>query len=129
LYGNNGAVVTNFGGLGAVANWTPDSKTLYITDSAALNNAAAGITGHTDTLYVYNANTGWTTYPLPSSAGSNGAQSLAITIPSVGAYLSGAPTVSHTWCPSGIVGDYASLSFYPQGDTVLDTNQSPVRTD
>jgi len=66
---------------------------------------------------------------LPSSAGSNGAQSLALTIPSVGAYLSGAPTVAHTWCPSGIVGDYASLSFYPQGDTVLDTNQSPVRTD
>jgi hypothetical protein len=112
-----GGSATTFGGLGAAAEWTPDSKTLYVTDSSALGN------GHTDTLYVYNANTGWTTYPLPSSSGSNGAENLTVTIPGVGAYASGNPTVAHTWCPVGTVGNYASMVFYPEGDSV------PVRTD
>ncbi len=106
---------STFGGMAVAAEWTPDSKTLYVTDSAA-----AGA-GHTDTLYVYNVYTGWTTYPLaPSSTtGTNpGAQNLAMTIPGVGAYLSGNPTVAHTWCPSGTVGDSASMVFYPQGDSV-----------
>ena len=49
IYNTAGTVSTTFGGLGTAAAWTPDSKTLYITDSAA-----AGA-GHTDTLYVYNA--------------------------------------------------------------------------
>ena len=43
---------------------------------------------------------------------------LAITVPGVGAYLSGNPTVAHTWCPSGTIGNYASMVFYPQGDSV-----------
>ena len=109
LYGSGGSVTSTFGGLGSAAAWTPDSKTLYVTDSAA-----AGA-GHTDTLYVYNLNTGWTTYDLSASGGST---NLAITIPGVGAYLSGFPTVAHTWCPTGNPGDYASMSFYPQGDSV-----------
>jgi hypothetical protein len=121
-----GTISATFGGLGQAASWTPDSKTLYVSDSAALGGS------HTDTLYVYNANTGWTTYPLPSSVGSLGAINMAVTTPSVGAYLSGSPTVAHTWCPSGIVGDYNSLSFYPQGDAVyLDppADTQPVQTD
>jgi hypothetical protein len=128
IYNPNGTIASTFGGsscspgtvcggLGASAEWTPDSKTLYVTDSAALGG------NHTDTLYVFNANTGWTTYSLPSSSGSKGAQSLAITVPSVGAYMSGSPTVAHTWCPAGNVGLYNSMVFYPQepgvaGDSV-----------
>jgi hypothetical protein len=112
IVNSTGSIGATFGGLGTSAQWTPDSKTLYITDSAAVGG------GHTDTLYVFNANTGFTAYPLPSSMGSNGAQNLAITIPGVGAYLSGSPTVAHTWCPTGTAGNYASLSFYPQGDSV-----------
>jgi hypothetical protein len=128
IYNVSGGSSTTIGGMGAAAAWTPDSATLYITDSAALNNTpenvAAGITGHSDTLYIYNANTGWTTYPLPCSVAgpscsspSTGAQSVAITIPSVGAFISGSTTLAHTWCPSGTVGNYASMSFYPQGPT------------
>ncbi len=94
--------------------WTPDSKTLYVSDSASLG------ANHSDTLYVYSANTGWTTYDLTSSGG---ATNVALTIPSVGAYLSGNPTVAHTWCPSGSSSNYASLVFYPQGDSV------PIQTD
>ena len=47
---SSGGTSRTFGGMGAAAAWTPDSKTLYITDSAA-----AGA-GHTNTLYVYNVN-------------------------------------------------------------------------
>ena len=129
VYNVAGGASTTIGGMGNAAAWTPDSQTLYITDSAASNNTpeniAAGITGHTDMLYVYNANTGWATYPLPCSVGgpscpspSTGAQSVAIAIPSVGAFISGSSTIAHTWCPSGTVGNYASMSFYPQANIV-----------
>ncbi len=112
LFNASGSVAATFGGLGSYAQWTPDSKTLYVTDSAALGGS------HTNTLYVYNANTGWTTYPLATSGGKTGPQNLAITIPGVGAYISGNPTVAHTWCPTGTAGNYSSMSFYPQGDSV-----------
>jgi hypothetical protein len=115
LYNVTGGGSTTFGGLGVAAQWTPDSNTLYIVDSTSANNPAQGITGHTNTLYVYNAYTGWSTYSLDTSGGST---SVAITVPSVGAYLSGNPTVAHTWCPSGTVGNAATISYYPQGDAV-----------
>jgi hypothetical protein len=71
LYNISGGSATTFGGMGTAAAWTPDSDTLYIVDSAAQNstpaNIAAGITGHTDTLYVYNASTGWISSCWPTS--------------------------------------------------------------
>jgi len=109
VYSVSGGVSSTFGGMGTAASWTPDAQTLYVTDSAAAGP------GHSDTLYVYNFNTGWTTTDLTATGG---ATNLAITIPSVGAYLSGNPTVVHTWCPAGNVGNYASMHFYPQGDLV-----------
>jgi hypothetical protein len=90
------------------AAWSPDSNTLYVVDSAALGG------NHTDTLYVYNNDTGWSSYDISSSGG---AQNLAVTVPGIGAYLSGNPTVAHTWCPSGTVGNNASILFYPQPAT------------
>jgi hypothetical protein len=146
IYSTTAGITASFDGLGNAAAWTPDSMTLYITDNAALNNSEQGITGHTDTLYVYNVNTGWTTYSLPSNtltnpplppgflpptqgytlpasslpqnvAISSTVQTPAITIPSVGAYLRGTPTEAHTWCPTGLPGNYASMSFYPEADS------------
>ena len=114
IYNPSGSVVGTFTGVGNSAVWTPDSRTLYVTDSASLGP------NHSDTLYVYNANTGWTTYDLTSSGG---AANLTLTIPSVGAYLSGNPTVAHTWCPAGTATNYASMVFYPEGDSV------PAQTD
>ena len=127
LYNTSGGIAAIFSGMGAAATWTPDSKTLYIADSASLG------AGHSDTLYVYNASTGWTTSELPCSVfdakscpdPSIGAKSLAITIPSVGAFLSGSSTTAHTWCPIGTVGDYASMTFYPQPPS----DSVPVETD
>jgi trimeric autotransporter adhesin len=113
IYNTSGTTAATFTGVGNAAEWTPDAKTLYITDSASLN--VGGVTGHSDTLYVYNANTGWTTYDLSASGGG---KNLTLAIPSVGAYLSGNPTVAHTWCPSGTASNYKSIVFYPQGDSV-----------
>lgn len=115
LYGTSGSIISTFGGLGASAAWTQDSNTLYIVDSSSLG------AGHTDTLYVHDANSGWSTYPLTASPTAwltnQTARSVAITVPDVGAYLSGNPTVAHTWCPSGTVGNNASILFYPQPAT------------
>src|SRR5580698_9552037 len=65
LYNAAAGGFTTFGGMGAAASWTPDSDTLYIVDNAQLNSPSSCstklITGHTDTLYVYNVNTGWST--------------------------------------------------------------------
>ncbi|HWE87402.1 MAG TPA: hypothetical protein VG267_20820 [Terracidiphilus sp.] len=125
LLAPGGAIGSTFSGLGTSAQWTPDGKTLFVTDSAAANNLpaniAAGITTHTNTLYVYNANTGWSTYPLSTSGGPNGPQSVAVTVPGIGAYLSGDPTVAHTWCPAGTPGN-ANLVYYPQGDAGVNTD-------
>jgi sugar lactone lactonase YvrE len=134
LYNSTAGVNSSTGGVGNAAAWTPDSKTLYITDNASLGP------DHSDKLYIYNQNTGWTSYPLPPSPLPTSAlqpnvgvpgtkQTPALTIPSVGAYLRGAPTSAHTWCPSGTVGNSASILLYPQGDSVLDASNNPVRTD
>lgn len=143
LYNASAGGFTTFGGMGAAAAWTPDSQTLYIVDNAELNTPASCstplITGHTDTLYVYNVNTGWTSEPLPPSplpasaipscttepntALPLVAQTPAITVPGVGAYLRGNPTVAHTWCPTGTVGNNGTIQFYPLGDS------EPVQSD
>jgi len=138
LYNTSSGPTSSFGGMGVAAAWTPDSNTLYIVDNALANSPVSCanplITGHTNTLYVYNVNVGWSTYPLPAnplppaalptcttqpdSPISNNVQSLAITVPAIGAYLAGSSTVAHTWCPKGTVGNNASIQFYPQSDSV-----------
>lgn len=134
IYNASGGVTSTNGGMGNAAAWTPDSQTLYVSDNASLG------AGHSDTMYVYSQNTGWTSYPLkpsPLPAASlppiapieSTVQTPALTIPSVGAYFRGSPTVAHTWCPSGTVGNSSSIAFYPQGDSVSDASNNPVRTD
>ena len=109
------------GGLGVAAAWTPDSNTLYIVD-----RASAG-TGHTDTLYVYSNDSGWSSYDISSSGG---AENLGVLVPGVGAYLSGNPTVAHTWCPKGTVGNNATIQYYPLSDQVnIPTNVLGATTD
>jgi len=131
IYNATGGVTSTNGGMGNAAAWTPDSQTLYVSDNASLG------AGHSDTMYVYSQNTGWTSYSLPpsplpaaslppSSPIESTVQTPALTIPSVGAYFRGDPTVAHTWCPSGTVG---SVAFYPLGDSVFDASDNPVQTD
>ena len=114
LYAATGGITKTFGGMGSAAAWTPDSKTLYVTDSASAGP------GHSDTLYAYNESSGWIscTAGAPCAKDFIGAKNLAITIPGVGAFLSGGTTVSRTWCPTGTIADYLSMTFYPQGDSL-----------
>jgi hypothetical protein len=57
-------------------------------------------------------------------------QTPAIVIPSMGAFFRGEPTVDHTWCPTGTVGNFASMAFYPQplGDSVTVENDALAAT-
>jgi hypothetical protein len=86
LYKPAAGTFSSQNGVVTSAQWTPDAKTVY-----AVGTDPTG----TPTLFVNNVNTGWTTYML-ADASSN----LAITVPSVGAFLSGSTTVAHAWCPS-----------------------------
>jgi hypothetical protein len=142
IVNTSGGSSISFPGMGNAAMWTPDGQTLYITDNANLNTpsscgSANPITGHSDSLYVYNINTGWSAYPnilppsplpagmtVPCSAQPNEwnptmaiQQAPAVMIPSVGAYVRGNPTNAYTWCPSGTVGNASSITLYPQGDS------------
>jgi hypothetical protein len=153
LYSATSGGATSFGGMGVSAAWTPDSETLYIYDNSQMNTPSSCaqqlITGHTDALYVYNANTGWSVYSLPASTTlpddakptcgqqPNTAaavtlasqpnlvapvpdQTPAITVPGIGAYLPGNATEAHTWCPSGTVGNNATIKFFPEDPKAAD---------
>ncbi len=116
LYTVNGGRSQTFAGVGNSAYWTPDAKTLYAVGTDFSTNSAG-----VPTLFVYNVNTGWTTYPLNQTTPS---QSLAITIPSVGAFLSGYPTLAHAWCPN-----LTPSPGYPQGQAYPQAAQVNVETD
>ncbi len=75
----NGNIVTQYGGVGTHAQWTPDSQTVYIT---------AG-----NQLLVYSQFTGWNNIAPPVSP-----LDVAVTVPSVGAYFAGASTTAVSYC-------------------------------
>jgi hypothetical protein len=110
LYNVSGTLENSFGGVGYAAQWTPDAKTLYVVGEGT-NSAGKTV----PMLFVYNTNTGWTKYDMSATGA---ASNLTITVPSVGAFLSGTTTTAHTWCPTGTVGSYSSMVFYPLADTV-----------
>jgi hypothetical protein len=115
LYKTSGGTFTTFSGVGTAAQWTPDAKTLYVVGT--------DVNG-TPTLFVNNVNTGWTTYSL-SYASSN----LAITVPSVGAFLSGTKTVAHAWCPA-VNSDFTIAQAYPEAASVaVQTDALAATTD
>ena len=99
LYKTSGGTFTTFSGVGSAAEWTPDAKTLYVVGADA---------NGVPTLFVNNVNTGWTTYPLK-----NASSNVAITVPSVGAFLSGTKTVAHAWCPQ-VASDFTIVQAYPE---------------
>jgi hypothetical protein len=110
IYSPSSGVVASNGGIGYAAAWTPDAKTLYV---AGKGNNASGV--EVPMMFVYTAATGWSSHDL-SATGT--ATNLAVMVPGIGAYLSGNPTVVHTWCPAGTVGKYATMDFYPLSDSV-----------
>ena len=104
-------VVTTFGGIGTRAQYAPDSQTVYITGSDGNGTAQ---------LFVFNSFTGWHFYSL----GATTANDVAVTAPSVGAYIAGTgQTSARTYCPvttTGVIGGQPTVTnnvFYPQSDS------------
>jgi hypothetical protein len=108
LYTTSSGSFSSYSGVGTAAQFTPDGKTLYVTGTSFPTDAG-GTATPTPTLFVYNVNTGWTTYPL-----GNAAPDLAITVPGVGAFLSGTTTVAHGWCPTLNAATGYIAQAYPQ---------------
>ncbi len=98
LYSLSNGSSTSIGGVATHAQFSPDSKTVYITGP--------------DTLYVHNSNTGWSTYPLTSTqstactpsldnTGTNPycGRDLTITVPQEAAFITGSVTNAYGFCP------------------------------
>jgi hypothetical protein len=107
LYTPSAGTYTTYSGVGTSAQWTPDAKTLYITGATA---------GGVPALFVYNTNTGFTTYLL-DAVQTTPATDLALTVPGVGAFLSGSPTVVNAWCPE-ISSTKTIIQAYPNAGSV-----------
>jgi hypothetical protein len=107
LYTVSNGQSTSIGGLATRARFSPDSKNLYIVGP--------------NTLYVHNTSTGWSTYTSiptatppataacvdtnPNNLAGNGAAyspfcspDIAVTVPSVGIFLSGSATTANSFC-------------------------------
>lgn len=111
---------SNYGGVATHAQFSPDSETVYITlgtpDPADPTNPDK-ITS-TNQLLVHSSFTGWSQIALP-----NPATDVAVTVPSVGAYLAGSPTTGRTYCASTTISGtganqtVTSNQYYPLADT------------
>ena len=99
LVSSAGAVISPYGGVGTHAEFSPDSGTVYVS---------AG-----NQLIVHNTLTGWTSVPLSTPA-----TDVSVATPSVAAFLAGATTTAHGYCPvttvsgSGITTTTAN-QYYP----------------
>jgi len=119
IYTPTSGASSSYSGVGTSGKWTPDSKTLYIVGTSYPTDASGAATP-TPTLFVYNVNTGFTTYTLPDAS-----SSLTVTVPSVGAFLSGDTTLAHGWCPSidpntgYIVQAYPQMASVPKETEIL----------
>jgi hypothetical protein len=106
LYTSSGTVSTLYGGTATHAAWSPDSQTVYI---------AAG-----NQILVHSGFSGWKQIPLTDATAVN---DVAVTVPAVGAYFSGAATTARGYCPltttsGSSLPPAASNQFYPTADSV-----------
>ncbi|WP_263367465.1 hypothetical protein [Edaphobacter bradus] len=113
LYASSGVVVSTAGGVGTHAEFTPDSETVYITTGTP--NSDGSVTPG-NTLLVHSQFTGWSSITLGSPAAD-----IAVTVPSVGAYLAGSTTTARSYCPSTTLSadgsSVVSNEYYPLSDS------------
>ncbi len=143
IYSNGGGITSSTGGVATRAAFSPDGKNAYIVGP--------------DALYVYNVATGWTTYTqsttpagptqpnatscnLDNNTPGSGTYDpfcgpdLAITVPSIGPFVSGSPTTAWGFCPDVTVtspGTPVTLNaLYPQAASVsIQTDQMAATDD
>lgn len=137
IYGNTGGITTSIGGVATRAAFSPDGKNAYLVGP--------------DALYVYNQATGWSTYTSgtsPSGPTQPNATScnldnntpgsgtfdpfcgadLAITVPSIGPFVSGSPTTAWGFCPNTT--NPSEPIYYPQAASIgLQTDQLAATDD
>jgi trimeric autotransporter adhesin len=131
LESSTGSVITSFGGVGTHAEFAPDGQTLYVTTGTVTTQATPttpAVVAPGNGLLVYSAFTGWTplTNPVPAS-------DVAVTVPSVGAYFAGSPTVARGYCAistpttsNGITSE--SNVFWPPADSAAVTTDRLAAT-
>ncbi len=126
------SVLTQYGGVGTHAVFTPDSTTVYITLGSY--DAATGVTTPNNQLLVHSTQTGWY-----STSSSQPTSSVALAVPSVGAFFGGNPTTARSYCSvttiSAVPGQTAGSSttanlFFPDaGVTGPQTDQVAATND
>ena len=101
---SSGSIITSYGGVGTHAQFTPDSSTVYIT---------AG-----NQILVYSNYTGWINIS-PATSGGTPVTDVAVTVPSVGAYLAGPVTTALGYCSASTSTGPTTESnqFFPQADS------------
>ncbi|RZU40673.1 hypothetical protein [Edaphobacter modestus] len=112
---------SNYGGVATHAEFTQDNQTVYITlgtpDPTDPTNPDK-ITP-SNQLLVHSTFTGWSQITLPAPA-----SDVAITVPSVGAYLAGSPTTGRSYCASttvtgtGAAQVVSGNAYYPLADSI-----------
>ncbi|HEX5233788.1 MAG TPA: hypothetical protein VFW25_00515 [Silvibacterium sp.] len=129
LYTSKSGVQSSIAGVATRATFSPDGKNIYIVGPNA--------------LYVFNIATGWSTYnsaTTPAGPTQPGAAcnldnntpgsgtfdpfcgpNLALTVPSIGPFVSGSPTTAWGFCSAGST---ASPIYYPQAASLgIQTDQ------
>ncbi|HTH53599.1 MAG TPA: hypothetical protein VL495_06590 [Edaphobacter sp.] len=115
-----GGVLSSYGGVATHAQFSPDNTTVYITlgtpDPSDPTNPQK--LTPTNQLLVHSTFTGWSLLSL-----SNPASDVAITVPSVGAYLAGSPTTARSYCSNTTISNQGASNqtvtnqYYPQADS------------
>jgi trimeric autotransporter adhesin len=115
--GTPASIVTQYGGLGQRASFSPDGSTIYIIGTRANpSNSSQQI----NTLFVYNTFTGWSTETLDTTNGTPSAScpangdgstdanttynifcspDVTLAVPQFGAFISGQNTTARGYCP------------------------------
>lgn len=133
LYSPSSGTSTSIAGIATQATFSPDSRNAYIVGP--------------NTLYVHNIATGWSTYPInttPNGATTTGCNldnntpgsgtydpfcgvGVALTEPSVAAFVSGSPTTAYGFCP--VVPTGSGLPVYnPQVASLTDRTDELAST-
>jgi trimeric autotransporter adhesin len=141
LYSVAGGTSTSISGIANHATFSPDGTTAYIVGVNPANGQ--------NTLFVNNANSGWTSYPLtneapytcPLDAGGTVqvpaynpkydpfcGPAVTVTVPTVATFFSGDTTAARSYCPNN--NSSSTLQFYPPaGDTAVSTTQITATAD
>lgn len=123
-------ITSTYGGVATHAEFTQDNQTVYITMGTPDPSDPTNPQKFTpnNQLLVYSTFTGWKQVTLP-----NAASDVAITVPSVGAYLAGSSTTARSYCPSTTVSGTGTSQtvtndFYPLADSTSATTDRVAAT-